>query len=147
MRLTINGKVCEACQGDTILAAAERNGIHIPTLCYLKEINEISACRICVVSVEGMKNPVPACGTKAAEGMVVETDNEFIRAARRRTLEIICADHEMECTECPRGHNCELRELCKAYEVDDRAFGIGHREKKLDTSSFHLIRENSKCIL
>ena len=147
MQLTINGKVCQAHEGDTILAAAEKNGVHIPTLCYLREINEIAACRVCVVQVEGVKTYVPACGTKAAEGMVVFTDSEDIRAARRRTLELICADHEMECTECPRGNNCELRQLCKTYEVDDRAFGIGHREKLVDDSSVHLIRDNAKCVL
>ena len=147
MLLTINGKPCRAREGDTILAAAEKNGVHIPTLCYFKEINEIAACRVCVVQVEGMNTYVPACGTKAAEGMAVCTDSEDIRAARRRTLELICADHEMECTECPRGSNCELRELCKTYEVDDRAFGIGHREKMVDDSSVHLVRDNAKCVL
>ena len=146
MKLTINGKAIEAREGMTILDAARENGVEIPTLCYLKEINEISACRVCVVQVEGAGMQT-ACSARVREGMKVTTDSEDIRSARRRTLELICADHEMECTECPRGNNCELRELCKEYEVDDRAFGVGHRGKRIDASSVHLVRDNSKCIL
>jgi len=147
MKLTINGRLIEAKDGDTILEAAKGAGIRIPTLCYLREINAVSACRICVVQVNGSPRLVTACSAKAAEGMQVETDNEYVRKARRETLELIASDHQMECTECSRGVNCELRDLMKEYEADDRAFGIGHRARMIEDSTAYLVRDNSKCIL
>lgn len=147
MKITINGKQIEAKAGDTILNAARRNQIEIPTLCHLQKINEIGACRMCIVEVSGVKGYQPACTTKVAEGMDIYTDTDQIRASRRRNLELICADHTMDCTNCSRGVNCELRALCQEYEVDDRAFGIGYRKKLTDKSTVYLERDNSKCIL
>lgn len=147
MQITINGQLAEAESGITILEAAEKAGIRIPTLCYLKEINEISACRICAVQVNGAEKLVPACSTKISEGMSIETDNDIVRASRKQTLELICSDHRMECTECARGADCELRNLIKEYGADDRSFGTGSREQLLDESSPAFIRDNSKCVL
>lgn len=147
MRVVIDGKQIEVHQGMTILEAARANGIRIPTLCYLEQINEISACRLCMVEVKGARTLQPACVTKLTEGMEVTTDSPRIRTARRKNLELICSDHKMECTECPRGADCELRELCKEYGADDHAYGAGRRALMLDGSSPYLIRDNSKCIL
>lgn len=145
MRVNIDGKIIEAAEGMSILAAAGEYGIHIPTLCYLREINCISVCRVCMVEVNGKL--MPACSTAVAEDMEIVTDSESIRAARRKNLELICSDHHMDCTDCPRGADCELRELCKEYEVDDRAFGLGKRRAMVDDSTPYLVRDNAKCIL
>lgn len=145
MRVNIDGKIIEAAEGMSILEAAGENGIHIPTLCYLREINCISVCRVCMVEADGKL--MPACSTAVAEGMEIVTDSETVRASRRRNLELICSDHHMDCTDCPRGADCELRALCKEYEVDDRAFGLGKRRAMVDESTPYLVRDNAKCIL
>lgn len=145
MNIEIDGKVFEAGEGRTILDAAEDKGIHIPTLCYMREINCISVCRVCMVEANGKL--VPACSTPLREGMKIVTDSEHVRMARRKNLELICSDHNMDCTDCPRGADCELRELCREYEVDDRAYGPGRRKAMVDDSSPWLIRDNAKCIL
>ena len=113
MKLKINGKTVEAAEGSTILSAARENGISIPTLCYLEGINEIGACRLCVVEIKGLSAPRPACVTAAEEGMEIETDTPALRLHRRAALERICAEHVKECTECPKGFSCTLQELCK----------------------------------
>ena len=145
MNVIINGKQIEIQDGLTVLQAVKVAGVFIPTLCHLEKINEISACRVCLAEVNGKL--VPACSTAAAADMQIITDSERVRAARRRSLELICADHCMDCTDCPRGADCELRDLCREYEVDDQAFGIGRRKAITETSAPHLIRDNSKCIL
>ncbi len=145
MRINIDGKILEAREGLSILDAARENGIHIPTLCYLKEINCISSCRVCMVDCNGKL--APACSTPISEGMEILTDSEKIRSARRKNLELICSDHHMDCTDCPRGVDCELRSLCKEYEVDDRAFGLGKRKAMVDGSTPYLVRDNARCIL
>lgn len=147
MKLTVDGKNAEAAEGMTVLQAARNAGIKIPTLCFLEKTNEISACRVCMVEIKGAKSLQPSCTTKVQDGMEIITDSEAIREARRMSLELICAEHSMECTECSRGVDCELRELLKIYEVNDCAFGQGFREKRIDTSCAHIIRDNSKCIL
>lgn len=145
MRVNIDGKIFEAAEGMTILEAAKENGIHIPSLCYLREINCISVCRVCLVETGGKL--LPACSTVLRDGMEIVTDSETLRKARRKNLELICCDHHMDCADCPRGADCELRALCKEYEVDDRAFGLGRRKAMVDDSTPYLVRDNAKCIL
>ena len=145
MRINIDGKAINAAEGMTILEAARENGIYIPTLCHLKDLNLISVCRVCMVEMNGAL--VPACSTKLWEGMNIVTDSEKVRVARRKNLELICSDHHMDCTDCPRGADCQLRALCKEYEVDDRAFGLGRRKAMTDASTPYLVRDNAKCIL
>ncbi len=145
MNFIIDGKSMHAAEGTSILEAARENGTHIPSLCYLKDLNCISVCRVCIVEANGAL--VPACSTAIAEGMEVNTDSEAVRSARRKSLELICSDHHMDCADCPRGADCELRALCKEYEVDDRAFGIGKRQAMTDGSTPYLVRDNAKCIL
>ncbi|MGM9606105.1 MAG: [Fe-Fe] hydrogenase large subunit C-terminal domain-containing protein [Oscillospiraceae bacterium] len=147
VKLEIDGKEARVPEGTTILDAAKEIGVSIPTLCYLKNANRPAACRMCVVEVMGQKAPVPACSIPVREGMQVFTSTPKIVAARKMALELICANHKMNCTDCPQGMDCRLRELCKEYQVNDRAFGMGKRENLLDESSGHLVRDNSKCIL
>lgn len=145
MKLVMNGRTVEARDDSTILEAARENGISIPTLCWLKEVGGPAACRMCVVEVRGRH--LPACSTKITEGMEVITESEGLIKARRQALELIASDHRMDCTDCGRGPDCELRELMKAYAVDDRTFGLGSRERIVDDSTEHLVRDNSRCIL
>lgn len=145
MRLIIDGKPVETLEGISILEAARENGIHIPSLCYLKDMNCISVCRVCMVEADGRL--VPACSTVAHDGMKIVTHGERVDSARRKSLELICSDHQMDCTDCRRGADCKLRELCREYEVDDRAFGLGKRKELIDKSTPYLVRDNSKCIL
>ncbi len=147
MRVTVDGKSVEARPGMTVLEAAEAAGIRIPTLCRLKGTKALSLCRICLVQVNGGEKLLPACSTAVSEGMEVVSSSEAVRRARRRNLELICSDHRMECTECSRAAACELRELCREYEIDDRAFGAGDRPALTDESTPWLLRDNTKCIL
>lgn len=147
MIITINGIELETKSGMTILAVAKENGIEIPTLCYLKDVNEIASCRVCVVEIKGRNGMFPACSTLVEEGMEIVTNSVTVFEARKNALELICANHVMDCTNCSRGMNCELRELCQEYAVDDRRFGIGMREKIWDRSTAYLVRDNTKCIL
>ena len=106
VNVKINGEQYTVPAGSTILEAARYAGIHIPTLCYLKEINEIGACRICVVEVKGMKNLVASCVYPVAEGMEVLTNSKKVFASRKIDLELILSTHERKCLSCVRSGNC-----------------------------------------
>jgi iron only hydrogenase large subunit-like protein/ferredoxin len=147
MKIVIDGKQIDAAPGATILDTARENGVYIPSLCYLKNINHPAACRVCLVEVSGQNALQCACSTKAAEGMEVVTDSPRIRLARRKSLELMCSDHKMDCTNCPRRGGCELRTLAKEYEVDENAYGIGRRKAMTDSSTPYLVRDNAKCVL
>ena len=108
MNITINNKAISVSEGKTILEAARENGVLIPTLCYLKEINEVAACRMCVVEVKGCERLVAACNTKVAEGMEIVTDSEKVIAARRNNLALILSEHDCHCPTCVRSGNCSL---------------------------------------
>ena len=109
--LTIDGRNCTVPEGTTILQAAASVGIYVPTLCYLKDINEISACRVCVVEVEGFERLVPACTEKVAEGMTVFTNSHRAKTARETNLKLILSQHDGDCTTCVRNRNCQLQDL------------------------------------
>ncbi len=148
VKLTINGIEVEAPQNATILDAARIAGIRIPTLCYLKDINAIGACRMCVVEVKGARSFVAACVYPVAEGMEVLTNTPALRKARKTTLELILSNHRMDCLSCSRNQSCELQALSLEYGVDqDRFKGSEILEPDIDDSAPHLIRDNSKCIL
>ncbi|MCL2695826.1 MAG: NADH-dependent [FeFe] hydrogenase, group A6 [Clostridiales bacterium] len=146
--LKINGLSVTAPLGSTILEAAQKAGIRIPTLCYLKEDNAIGACRLCVVEVKGARSNPAACVQEAAEGMEVQTNTPALRESRKKTLELLLSQHRMECLSCVRSVNCELQTLAQEYNVDahryDPAEPIG---PAIDDSAVHLVRDNSKCIL
>ena len=144
----INGMEVTAPEGSTILEAARLAQIKIPTLCYLKEINEIGACRICVVEVKGARTLVTACVYPVSEGMEIYTNTPRVLDARKETLKLILSDHDKECLSCVRSGNCELQELCREYGVDDAHEFEGEMNSfEKDASTPHMVRDNNKCIL
>ena len=147
--IKINGVEVSAPKGSTILEAARIAHIKIPTLCYLKEINEIGACRICVVEVKGARSLVASCVYPINEGMEVWTNTPKVLDSRRKTLQLILSTHRRECLSCVRSGNCELQQLCHELKVDDENKYEGAMPEKcmVDTSAAHMIRDNSKCIL
>ena len=147
LNVTVNGIAVSVPQGSTILEAARAAGIEIPTLCYMKEKNEIGACRICVVEATGARGLVTACVYPVTEGMAIQTNSAKVRAARKTTLELILSTHDMNCLSCPRSTNCELQKLCLEYGVDSHAFEGFKPTYELDYSTPHLVRDNNKCIL
>ena len=112
VNVKVNGIAVSVPKGSTILEAARVAGVEIPTLCFLKDINEIGACRICVVEATGARGLVTACVYPVAEGMEISTNTEKVRKARRTTLEMILSTHEKKCLSCVRSGNCELQKLC-----------------------------------
>ena len=148
VNIKINGIPLSVPGGSTILEAARYAGIHIPTLCFLKEINEIGACRICVVEVKGARSLVASCVFPVNEGMEIFTNSERVREARKTTLQLILSTHNRSCLSCVRSGNCELQKLCKEYGVDDEGrFDGVTPDYAYDDSMVHMIRDNSKCIL
>lgn len=148
VNLTINGLKVSAPAGSTILEAAHAAGIRIPTLCYLKEINEIGACRMCVVEVKGARNLVAACVHPVSEGMEVYTNTPKLISSRKKTLQLLLSNHDKKCLSCVRSGNCELQQLCREYGVDDENYFAGESNHyELDDSAAHMIRDNNKCIL
>ena len=143
----VNGIAVSVPKGATILEAARAAGVEIPTLCYMKEKNEIGACRICVVEATGARGLVTACVYPVTEGMEIKTNTQKVRDARKTTLELILSTHDMSCLSCARSTNCELQKLCLEYGVDQNAFGGFKPTYELDYSTPHLVRDNNKCIL
>jgi len=148
VNVKINGIAVSVPKGSTILEAARYAGVEIPTLCYLKEINEIGACRICMVEATGARGLVTACVYPVAEGMEVQTNTEKVRKARKTTLELILSTHDKKCLSCVRSTNCELQKLCRDYGVEDNgAYDGFNPHYEIDDSAAHLVRDNNKCIL
>ncbi len=148
VNVKINGIDVQAPVGSTILEAARLAGIEIPTLCYLKDINEIGACRMCVVEVKGGRAPVAACVYPVNEGLEVYTNTELIRKSRKTNLELILSVHNKSCLTCVRSTDCELQKLCREYGVEDSERFAGAVPKtEIDDSTPYLVRDNSKCIL
>ena len=143
----VNGIAVSVPKGSTILEAARAAGVEIPTLCFMKEKNEIGACRICVVEATGARGLVTACVYPVAEGMEIMTNTEKVQKARKTTLELILSTHEKKCLSCVRSTNCELQKLCRDYGVEESAFEGFKPEYELDESMPHLVRDNNKCIL
>ncbi len=147
VNIKINGVPCSAPEGSTILEAARLAGIKIPTLCFLKDINEIGACRICVVEVKGARSLVAACVYPINEGMEIFTNTPKVVESRRTTLELILSNHKRECLSCVRSGSCELQELCNEYNVVEDYYEGENPAIKIDDSAAHMTRDNSKCIL
>ena len=150
INLKINGTPISVPAGTTILEAARMNNFDIPTLCFLKEINAIGACRICVVEnrVNGMGRLVAACVFPVAEGMDVYTHSPMVQKARKQTLELILSDHDKKCLSCVRSGSCELQRLCNEYGVDkEDVFNGDVNTFEVDDSAIHMVRDNNKCIL
>ncbi len=146
--IKINGMEVSAPKGSTILEAARLAHIEIPTLCYLKEINEIGACRMCVVEVKGAKSLVVSCVYPINEGMEVWTNTPKVLDSRRKTLQLLLSNHDRKCLSCVRSGNCELQQLCKELGVEDDGYYDGEKTpSEIDDSAAHMLRDNSKCIL
>lgn len=144
--LTIDGKEVKAPKGSTVLEAARQAGIKIPTLCYLKDINEIGACRMCVVDV-GARSLQASCVYPVSEGLKVKTNSPEVREARRVTLELILSNHDKKCLSCVRSENCELQKLAKDLNVDDAYFEGARNHYEIDDLSPSIVRDPNKCIL
>ena len=148
VNIKINGVPVSAPKGATILEAARYAGIEIPTLCFLKDINEIGACRICVVEVKGARSLVASCVYPINEGMEVFTNSPKVLESRKTTLQLLLSNHDKKCLSCVRSGNCELQKLCRDLGVDDEEYFAGVRtETEVDESAAHMIRDNGKCIL
>ncbi len=169
VNLTINGKALSMPAGTTILEAASANGIHIPTLCFLKELDPRASCRMCVVEVEGARTFQHACAARVREGMVVQTDTEAVRASRKLTLELLLSNHAVDCHHCLRiGSSrcddldprfcewcffcdcvkdgfCELQALAREYKVDVLPFEQKHNTLPIDATAV-IVRNPNKCI-
>ena len=147
VNLKINNIPVQVKEGTTILDAAKSVGINIPTLCYLKDINEIGACRVCVVEVKGARSLVASCAYPVNEGMEVFTNTEKVRKSRKTTIELLMSDHKKECLSCVRSTNCELQTLSNEYGCDAAAFQGERNLSEPDDSTSYLVRDNEKCIL
>lgn len=149
LNIKINNMSLTVPYGTTILEAARMVGIEIPTLCFLKDINEIGACRICMVEVKGARSLVAACVYPIErDGTEIFTNTKKVRESRKRTLELILSTHDKKCLSCIRSGTCELQQLCKEFGVDDEnrfAGEMAHYE--FDDSAAHMVRDNNKCIL
>ncbi|WFR57355.1 NADH-dependent [FeFe] hydrogenase, group A6 [Anaerocolumna sp. AGMB13025] len=148
VNIKINGVDVAAPKGSTILEAARFAHIDIPTLCYLKEINEIGACRICVVEVKGARSLVASCVYPVNEGMEVFTNTPKVLNSRKKTLELILSDHDRKCLSCVRSGNCELQKLSKDLKVENECLYDGETNNfEIDYTAAHMYRDNNKCIL
>ncbi len=147
VNIKINGVDVSAPAGSTILEAARLAHIEIPTLCFLKDINEIGACRMCVVEL-GNGKLVAACVYPINEGLEVKTNSPKVLASRKTTMELLLSNHRRECLSCIRSENCELQKLSKELGVENEGYYDGVKtESEIDDSAVHMIRDNSKCIL
>ena len=148
VNIKINGMSYEVAAGSTILEAAREAGIDIPTLCFLKDVNQIGACRMCMVEVKGAKSLVAACVYPVNEGMEVFTNTPKVQKSRKMTLELLLSVHDRKCLSCKRSGTCELQKLCNDMGIDseNRYEGAVPAGKK-DYSTLHLERDNAKCIL
>lgn len=143
----INGLKFEANANDTILDVARRNGIDIPTLCYLKNLNEPASCRVCMVEVEGMKNLVTACSTKVRENMVIKTTTNRVLRARRNAVELLLSNHNKHCLTCQKNTNCALQKLCVKLNCNSEKYAGEISKFLIDDTNHAISRDDSKCIL
>ncbi len=147
VNITIDGVKMEVPSTYTILDAAREAGIDIPTLCHLKEINEIGACRMCIVEVEGARGFATSCVMPVSEGMVVRTNTPAVRDARKVTLELLLSNHDRKCLTCTRSGNCELQALAEKLNITDIEFEGEMTGGELDELSPSIVRDPKKCIL
>ena len=146
INLTIDGVAVSVPEGSTVLEAAKLANINIPTLCYLKDVQQIGACRLCLVQVEKARALAAACVMPVSEGMVVHTNTPALRAQRRVNLELLLSAHNRECTSCIRSENCELQALCREYAVKEYPYDGAKKEAHIDDLSPSIVRDSSKCV-
>ncbi|MGN0960693.1 MAG: [FeFe] hydrogenase, group A [Christensenellales bacterium] len=147
VKVTIDGKELVVDSSKTILQVAKENGIIIPTLCFLKDINEPASCRVCVVEVEGAKNLVTSCTTKVRDGMVVRTSSNKVIKARKTALELMLSNHNKNCLNCPKNLKCAFQKLCEQYHCNTEKYAGATSKSIIDDSNHSVVRDLSKCIL
>ena len=147
VNLKINGIPVSVPEGSTILQAAKLANIRIPTLCYLKDVQCVGSCRMCLVEATGARGLVAACVHPVSEGMEVRTNTPKVRKSRKTTVELILSTHKKKCLSCPRSMNCELQKLALEYNAEEDRFGTDHDIKPIDDLSPSVVRDNSKCIM
>lgn len=147
VNIKINNVDYQVDAGITVLDACHQAGINIPTLCWMREMNQIAACRICVVEVKGARTLVTSCVYPVNEGMEITTSSPRVLEARKTNLELLLSTHDQNCLSCVRSTDCELQTLCREYGVNGTRFVGSHRHYELETSTLHLVRDNNKCIL
>ncbi|NLT52660.1 MAG: 2Fe-2S iron-sulfur cluster binding domain-containing protein [Ignavibacteria bacterium] len=147
IELTINNIKVQAEENMTILDAAKSVGIHIPTLCHMKDLFPTGACRICVVEVDGMKGLIPSCSYPVAEGMEIKTNSTRVKNARKTIVELLVENHPQDCLICVRNGNCELQNLAKKYSLREHRYIGEKKNHAIDISSSSMERDPAKCIL
>lgn len=147
VNIKINGVDYLVNANTTVLDACHEAGIQIPTLCWMREMNQIGACRICVVEVKGARSLVTACVYPVNDGMEITTNSPKVMEARKTNLELLLSTHDQDCLSCVRSTNCELQKLCYDYGVNGKRFAGNRPVYEKDESSLHLVRDNNKCIL
>ena len=145
--LKINDIPVTVPEGTTVLEAARSAGFMIPSLCFLKDVNEIGSCRICVVEVKGARSLMASCVYPVSEGMEVYTNTPKVRHSRQLSLELILSNHRMDCLTCARNAHCELRDLAADLQIDAVRYANDQMVPQIESSALHLVRDNSKCIL
>ncbi len=146
VNVTVNGIPVSVPEGETILTATKLAGFPVPTLCFLKDINEIGACRVCVVELEGADHLITSCNNKCAEGMKIRTNSQKVREARRTNIELVLSQHRLGCPTCNRDKTCQLKKIANSINMDD-VMNFRHEYPADDwDESFPLIRNESKCI-
>ncbi|MHB8974130.1 MAG: NADH-dependent [FeFe] hydrogenase, group A6 [Pirellulaceae bacterium] len=146
VRLTINDASVEVPAGTTILHAARKAGIRIPTLCYVERLQAIGGCRVCVVEIEGMRNLAASCSMPVTEGMRVHTNTRHVRQARQLVVELLLSEHDGDCQTCDRREDCELQELSAELGIRTISYVGQKTRKRIDISTPGLMRDNGKCI-
>lgn len=145
--IEVNNKIIKAKKGETILSALSRNGIKVPTLCYMEELAPSGACRICVVEVEGQPNLVPSCAQPVEEWMRIKTHSPKVIKARKTIVELLLSNHPDDCLYCERNGNCELQKLAVELNVLERRISGQKGKQKADRSGSSMVRDPKKCIL
>lgn len=147
IEVIIDGNKYAADSSETILQVCRRNKIEIPTLCYLKDVNEPASCRVCVVEVEGMRKLVTSCSTKVTPNMVVTTNSNRVLKARKTALELLLSNHNKNCLNCPKNLKCDFQKLCEQFHCDTEKFAGVTSKNVIDDSNHSIVRDDSKCIL
>jgi formate dehydrogenase alpha subunit len=147
IRLTINGQRIEAKQGMTVLEVAQSAGIYIPTLCYHQDLEPYGGCRLCVVEIEKIRGQPTACTTSATDGMIVHTETPDVNQIRRNTVELLIADHPMDCLTCIKNQRCELQKVAGYLGITERRFPIAERSLPVDDSNPFFTLDRNYCIL
>ena len=144
INVKINGRDYSVPKNATVLEAAKIAGVDIPTLCYLKDINEIGACRLCLVEVKGARGLVTACVYPVNEGMEIFTNTPKVIQSRKTNLELLLSGHERKCLSCVRSTTCELQKLCLDYGVDETAITGSKNEYDIEQVGPSIVRDNNK---